>query len=246
MEIQADILKLKSQLEKHINDEKEAIVLIKELEKIKVTPEVLKSTKIGMYIKTINNKSLKPHCDQLILKWRKDVSSSIRQSSKPDNASAKSGDRTFQMDVEKDLNLPEIRLKTVQFIYNALVLEDAKMELVLAIAMNIEVELYKTFQTSEYKEKMRSLYLNLKANERLRQSILLEEIKPSKLITMSTEELADDSIKQLNEVDKEQMMKNSMEAATTQASTDQFKCGNCKQRKCTYYQMQTRSADGIY
>ncbi len=28
-----------------------------------------------------------------------------------------------------------------------------------------------------------------------------------------------------------------------QASTDQFQCGKCKQRKCTYFQMQTRSAD---
>ena len=29
----------------------------------------------------------------------------------------------------------------------------------------------------------------------------------------------------------------------TQAETDAFKCGRCQQRKCTYYQMQTRSAD---
>ena len=27
------------------------------------------------------------------------------------------------------------------------------------------------------------------------------------------------------------------------AATDMFKCGKCKQRRCTYYQMQTRSAD---
>ncbi|KAG2296331.1 hypothetical protein Bca52824_043000 [Brassica carinata] len=32
-------------------------------------------------------------------------------------------------------------------------------------------------------------------------------------------------------------------AEGTKASTDQFKCGRCGQRKCTYYQMQTRSAD---
>lgn len=28
-----------------------------------------------------------------------------------------------------------------------------------------------------------------------------------------------------------------------QATTDQFQCGKCRQRKTTYYQMQTRSAD---
>lgn len=32
-------------------------------------------------------------------------------------------------------------------------------------------------------------------------------------------------------------------AKPTHAVTDIFKCAKCKQRKCTYYQMQTRSAD---
>ena len=31
--------------------------------------------------------------------------------------------------------------------------------------------------------------------------------------------------------------------ACIQAETDAFKCSRCQQRKCTYYQMQTRSAD---
>ena len=26
-------------------------------------------------------------------------------------------------------------------------------------------------------------------------------------------------------------------------ATDEFKCNRCKQRKCTYYELQTRSAD---
>ena len=28
-----------------------------------------------------------------------------------------------------------------------------------------------------------------------------------------------------------------------EAMTDQFKCGRCKERKCSYYELQTRSAD---
>ena len=28
-----------------------------------------------------------------------------------------------------------------------------------------------------------------------------------------------------------------------EAMTDQFKCGRCKSKKCTYYELQTRSAD---
>eukprot|EP00835_Amoeboradix_gromovi_P004910 NODE_417_length_8973_cov_0.852941.p3 type:complete len:311 gc:universal NODE_417_length_8973_cov_0.852941:5222-6154(+) len=243
-DMEIEIFKLKSQLQKHIQD-KEALVIIKELENITVNPEVLKKTKIGTYIKSIQTDELKPHCEKLILKWRKDISNGMLQTknSSADSMSAKSTDRTFQTDVKQDLNLPEIRLKTVQFIYNALVLEDAKMELLLAISMNIEIELYKTFPGTLYKEKMRSLYLNLKVNEKLRQSILLEEVKPSILVNMSSEELAADHIKKINAEQKEKEMLHSMEATAQHASTDQFKCGKCKQRKCTYYQMQTRSAD---
>jgi transcription elongation factor S-II len=38
-------------------------------------------------------------------------------------------------------------------------------------------------------------------------------------------------------------LKDTLSAKPTHAATDIFKCGRCKQRKCTYYQMQTRSAD---
>jgi len=34
-----------------------------------------------------------------------------------------------------------------------------------------------------------------------------------------------------------------IEKETEKAYTDQFKCNKCKKKKCTYYQMQTRSAD---
>jgi transcription elongation factor S-II len=32
-------------------------------------------------------------------------------------------------------------------------------------------------------------------------------------------------------------------AESAQAETDMFRCGKCRGRKCTYFQMQTRSAD---
>ncbi|EFA81501.1 hypothetical protein PPL_05490 [Heterostelium album PN500] len=51
--------------------------------------------------------------------------------------------------------------------------------------------------------------------------------------------------KELQE-ERKKMLKFSKEAATLSrdaATTDQFQCGKCKQRKCTYFQLQTRSAD---
>lgn len=42
---------------------------------------------------------------------------------------------------------------------------------------------------------------------------------------------------------QEQNMLVAQSAAEQTAETDAFQCGRCKQRKCRYYQKQTRSAD---
>jgi len=42
---------------------------------------------------------------------------------------------------------------------------------------------------------------------------------------------------------EEENFHNSLSAAEKQAETDAFQCSRCKQRKCTYRQQQTRSAD---
>ena len=44
-------------------------------------------------------------------------------------------------------------------------------------------------------------------------------------------------------VEKKIKRDNNMYKENLAAATDEFKCYKCKQRKCTYYQMQTRSAD---
>lgn len=55
--------------------------------------------------------------------------------------------------------------------------------------------------------------------------------------------MASEERQRLNSLLQEQNIKNAQTAQDTQAETDQFKCGRCKQRRCKYYQMQTRSAD---
>ncbi len=245
--MEIEINKLKGQLEKHL-ESPDAIQILKELMQITVTPEVLKKTKIGNFIKGIKQKELKSLCTEIIAKWREDVTQHFASTKSvtttvKDTNSGKSNERTFQTDVKRELILPEVRLKTVQFLYNALVLEDAKVDLVLAMAMKIEHTLFNAFEQDAYKEKFRSIYPNLKSNEKLRQSILLEEIKAEELIEMTADDMATDEIKIETILEKEKMMKDSMEAESVHASTDEFKCGKCKERKCTFYQLQTRSAD---
>lgn len=55
--------------------------------------------------------------------------------------------------------------------------------------------------------------------------------------------MASDERKSIDAKIAHQNLLNSQMAKDNSAETDQFKCGRCQQRRCKYYQMQTRSAD---
>ncbi len=117
----------------------------------------------------------------------------------------------------------------------------------LTVAAAIENAMFKKFNGNgpPYKNKYRSISFNLKdaKNQKLRDSVLKRELPPSRLIEMSNQELANDELKKTREKVHERMTRDAMPYNKPAASTDMFKCGKCKERKCTYYQMQTRSAD---
>lgn len=116
-----------------------------------------------------------------------------------------------------------------------------------ALAVEIEEELRGQFGgvNDAYKAKFRSLSFNLKdkKNPDLRKRVLIGSIQPSLLVTLSPEDLASDAQRQENARIREKKLFDSAPSAAKQATTDQFQCGKCRQRKTTYYQMQTRSAD---
>lgn len=125
------------------------------------------------------------------------------------------------------------------------------IELAEKIAEELEEELHKKYGpengkvSKEYKMKYRSLSFNIKdkTNPDLRRRILLGEIACKDIITWTPHQLASDKRKEDNVEIKKTALLNAQARAPTVSSTDQFKCGKCGQRKCTYYQMQTRSAD---
>lgn len=115
------------------------------------------------------------------------------------------------------------------------------------IANAIEAAMFHKFDGNgqPYKQKYRNISFNLKdpKNGKLRTAVLLRELGPDELLEMSSDELANDELRQKREEIKEKMTRDAMPYNKREASTDMFKCGKCKERKCTYYQMQTRSAD---
>merc|ERR1711862_839792 len=99
--------------------------------------------------------------------------------------------------------------------------------------------------SKDYKAKARSLMFNLRdeKNPDLRSSVLSGDIMPAALVKLEPKDLASKHMKERNARIVEEMTRNAMGPSANVESTDQFQCGKCKQNKCTYYQMQTRSSD---
>jgi transcription elongation factor S-II len=115
----------------------------------------------------------------------------------------------------------------------------------LGVAVELALHTAHGGVTPAYKAKFRQLHFNLKhdKNPDLRRKVLEGGIAPEELITLSPEDLASDAKREDNQRIRERKLFDAAPAASKQATTDQFQCGKCRQRQCTYYQMQTRSAD---
>ena len=97
-----------------------------------------------------------------------------------------------------------------------------------------------------YIDRFRTIYLNLKPTTYVGNNYLLEKIKDgsilsSQLSSLSHQEMSPETWDKLIQ-DKIKRDKSKYEI-NMEASTDQFKCFKCKKNKCTYYELQTRSAD---
>jgi transcription elongation factor S-II len=90
-----------------------------------------------------------------------------------------------------------------------------------------------------YVDRLRSIILNLKGE--LLQQINDGKIQPHIVAFMTHQELSPEKWSLLIDA-KTKRDKNKFET-TIAAATDTFTCRKCKGNQCTYYQMQTRSAD---
>ena len=97
-----------------------------------------------------------------------------------------------------------------------------------------------------YLTKVMSIYSNLKQDSYIGNNELLEklendEIKAYDIAFLSPSDLFPSRWKDL--LDKKLKIDKCKYERRTEIATDIYKCGKCKERKCTYYQLQTRSAD---
>ncbi|CBQ70927.1 related to transcription elongation factor TFIIS [Sporisorium reilianum SRZ2] len=172
-------------------------------------------------------------------------------SSTPAAAAAKGASSNTKIDFEI-LN-DKVRNACLKLLYNSLEIgKDAHgwsdsqiFDAAVAVEAAILANQGKGAVTTEYRNKVRSLSLNIKDknNPDLRARVVERDIPADTLVTMSNEELASDKRKREIEQLQMQNLFKAKGAAAQEAETDAFQCGRCKQRKTRYYQMQTRSAD---
>ena len=97
-----------------------------------------------------------------------------------------------------------------------------------------------------YLDKLKSIMLNLNSKSSVKNITLLKclkkgDFKPHELAFMSHQELFPEKWKYL--IDAKIKRDKKEGEVDLSAASDEFFCFKCKKRKCSYYQMQTRSAD---
>jgi len=140
--------------------------------------------------------------------------------------------------LDKELNKNIISRKIEQSVYNYSVR--------LASKKGIKKRWDNVVFKNLYLSKIRSLYTNIKqdsyiGNKEFKDRILSGEIDPKKIADISIYDIFPDIWKDLiNDKIKKDKLKFELKP---EAMTDVFKCRKCGSRSCSYYEVQTRSAD---
>jgi len=146
---------------------------------------------------------------------------------------------------------PEIFRQNVRNKLKSVIIDDDK------ISTNLEIAIYNyaikeatskkilkkwenPFFLQLYTDRMRTIFLNLKKEELMKQ-LKNQEITPQTLVFMTHQEMNPEHWKTM--IEKKIKRDANKFNINMQASTDTFTCRKCKSKKCTYYELQTRSAD---
>ena len=93
-----------------------------------------------------------------------------------------------------------------------------------------------------YLDRLRTIYINLK-NEEILAMLKSKELLPQTFASMTHQEMNPNHWKVLIE---QKIKRDATKLVTNiKASTDMFTCKMCNSKRCTYYELQTRSADEL-
>ncbi|KAL2260689.1 hypothetical protein VTK26DRAFT_5238 [Humicola hyalothermophila] len=249
------------------------IGLLEELKKEKApTEEQLRSTKAGVAVgklRSNSNKDIARLASEIVSKWRKNVDAAkdakkrkLEQSKSPTPKESPApppssystpyeGDpekrhyKVDKVDIARTGN--KVRDGSIGVLYNGLAYRATEsIEEVLARAMEVEAAAFEVYKdTPEYRLKIRGLMTSLKRkdNAELGRRVLSGAISPDKFVRMTHDELASEAQRQRDrELERENMLKAQVPMAEKSIS-DSLQCSKCRQKRVSYSQAQTRSAD---
>ncbi|OHE93690.1 transcription elongation factor S-II [Colletotrichum orchidophilum] len=141
-----------------------------------------------------------------------------------------------------------VRDSCIELIYNGLAYRStASVNDVLTKAMDVEAAAHSHFKgvNKEYREKLRSLFSNLKvkSNRQLGVNVMEGKITPQRFVVMTHEELKSEEQRKKEDALQQENMKKAQVPMAEKSISDALKCGKCGQKKVSYSQAQTRSAD---
>ncbi|KAL2270062.1 hypothetical protein VTJ83DRAFT_2246 [Remersonia thermophila] len=153
--------------------------------------------------------------------------------------------RTDKVDISRTGN--KTRDGSIGVLYNGLAYRRTEpVGEILQKAMEVEAAAFAAYRdTVEYAKKIRGLMTSLKRkdNPELGQRVLSGDISPDKFVVMTDEELASEAQRERDRaLERENMLKAQVPMAQKSIS-DSLQCGKCKEKKVSYSQAQTRSAD---
>ncbi|KAI7834630.1 transcription factor S-II, central domain-containing protein [Kickxella alabastrina] len=246
--------------------------MLNKLIAIPVEEKLLRATGAGQVVGRLRNyedPAIAALAKAVVQKWKKDVmaSNSRSNSSTPKvtaTTSAAAAAATNQKPILTTADWPAYRRlgqslsclsgdstrnKCIELLYNSIAADsDADSEILLQRSSGIELVEFEKAEssiTTTYKSKIRSLCLNLrdKKNPDLRNSVVLGIITPKHLCNMTSEEMAPKELQMAIDKMNQENLADARAPIAEVSETDMFRCGRCGNRRCTYYQMQTRSAD---
>ncbi|XP_043566422.1 transcription elongation factor A protein 1-like isoform X4 [Chiloscyllium plagiosum] len=251
-----EIIRIAKKMDKMVSKKNTsgAIDLLKELKSIPMTLDLLQSTRVGMSVNAVRKQSTDEEvttlAKSLIKSWkklldgpagdkdaedkRKECSSSSKNISDSTEQSSSKRPEPRTPTTPKMTTFPPVPV-TSDTVRN-------KCREMLTAALQTD----KMGNTDmKYKNRVRSRIANLKdtKNPNLRKNVLCGNITPEQIARMTAEEMASDELREIRKALTNEAIRERQMAKTGGTETALFTCGRCKQKNCTYTQVQTRSAD---
>jgi transcription elongation factor S-II len=132
----------------------------------------------------------------------------------------------------------DIAIEIEKGIYNKTIRFADEKNIIKKWDNNTFLQMYKQFSIQVYSNLKKDSYIK---NQRLFQRLIEGEFHPYELSSMEPQHLFPEHWKPYN--DEKTKRDRMLYEINKEMATDIYTCGRCKKKECSYYQLQTRSAD---